>query len=79
MINNFFLNLGIIIFYMNLIIRLFQKIVFILSYLNKNNLNEKSVLKNFKIQPGIVFDVGSNTGSNHNKIFAGCKKEDTGV
>tara|TARA_X000001036_G_scaffold396341_1_gene397853 strand:- start:239 stop:913 length:675 start_codon:yes stop_codon:yes gene_type:complete len=48
---------------MNLIIRLFQKIVFILSYLNKNNLNEKSVLKNFKIQPGIVFDVGSNTGS----------------
>ena len=48
---------------MNLIIRLFQKIVFILSYLNKNNLNEKSVLKNFKIQSGIVFDVGSNTGS----------------
>ena len=48
---------------MNSIIRLFQKIVFILSYLSKNNLNEKSVLKKFKIQSGIIFDVGSNTGS----------------
>ena len=48
---------------MNLIIRLFQRIVFILSYLRKKNLNEKNVLKKFKIQSGIIFDVGSNTGS----------------
>lgn len=48
---------------MNLLIRLFQKIVFFLSYISKYNLNEKHVLKKFKIGSGVIFDIGSNTGS----------------
>ena len=48
---------------MNLLIRLFQKILFLLSYISKNNLNEKRVLKKFKIGSGVIFDIGSNTGS----------------
>tara|TARA_Y100000389_G_scaffold167704_1_gene172992 strand:- start:160 stop:834 length:675 start_codon:yes stop_codon:yes gene_type:complete len=48
---------------MKSLIKLFQKTVFILSYLSKHNLNEKRFLKKIKIDSGIIFDVGSNTGS----------------
>lgn len=47
----------------NLLLKLFQNLIFTINYLSRHNLSEKNLLKNIKIKNGTVFDVGSNVGT----------------
>ena len=47
----------------NSFLKLFQNLIFSVSYLFKHNLNEKKLLNNIEIKNGTVLDVGSNVGT----------------
>ena len=47
----------------NSLLKLFQNLIFSVSYLFKHNLNEKKLINSVEVKNGTILDVGSNVGT----------------